>query len=163
MDAVQFVRSQHKKIRGLVQQAEASRLRAPEMHGQVIGQLLAEVTLTQELKIRHFYPALTTPRQSGDRVLALARALRTMSRNNVSFQPLFVELQEALEALISGEEAEVLARAERELGPESRAIGLSMEKAHDEQMDSPQYRDAKPEIVQDPIGGEQKRRRGKAA
>lgn len=178
VDCLQFIRDDHKRIHGLLQQLKAAGQRAPEMVPGVLRELRMEIEIHTTLFEELVNPLLSA---SGDfRFRGWAReavdsnreVVATLERVDERVRSAALGARDALEELedffgahaaleenrILAEMSRLLEEADRLLDSDLRSsIGSAMLSRRDELMRQPKYANARPEVVQDPRGGEQKR------
>jgi hypothetical protein len=168
VNATQFLRDDHRTIRGLFSQFEAVDARAPEMKDGVCREILMKLEIHQKVETELFYPAAmelldkegqALVQRSLDEHGALERLLgeiRGMERNDPRLNPSMAELIESVELHVEEEERDLFPLLDRMEGM-GGDLTERMESRMQELLSSPEYRDALPEKVQNPNGGEQKR------
>jgi hypothetical protein len=171
----QMLRDDHKRIRGLFRQFEAIGLRANEMERGVMDEIFMELEIHAAVEEEVFYAALISALQQGGSRMTLSPSaidlcfeehravqatidrLRKLTLGSERFNDLFEDLIESVEAHITEEEAEVLPEAESVLRTELPELATRIEELRAHLTQEPRYRDARPKVVQNPNGGEQKR------
>ncbi|HLE01113.1 MAG TPA: hemerythrin domain-containing protein [Bdellovibrionota bacterium] len=169
----QFLRDDHKKIRGLFRQIQVLEDRAHEMKPGLLRQLWMELEIHDRLDREILYPALMSVADEGvrGRIADLLDAHREMrdgiesvkeiSEDSEYMRQKMRELRTNVLVHFDDEEHDILGFAERNLHPaRSRELFQEMKQRKRELLDLPYYKDAGPEKVQNPRGGEQKRKAG---
>jgi hypothetical protein len=171
MNAVQLVLDDHRKIRGLFQQAETVDLRAKNMQLGIIQELLMELEICSLVEQELFYPPYLEIAQTNDRIIAnqilanfqivdnLISELRSVQFVDSRFEEKLRELNETVALLFEEEENMLLPRASHLLHEKLSSLASQMKQRRKELLSSPKYEDSLPEVVQNPNGGEQKRTR----
>lgn len=169
--ATQFLRDQHKILRGLFRQFEPIDHRAPEMKQGVVKEILMMIEVHFSLEEEFIYQPLMEAASDEDRVLAgeclrdhaairaLVKVMRKKSVQEEFFNTGFLNLLQTTDEHLVREDEELFSAAERTLGSLLDEMGPRMQERRDQLVSSPLYRDARPEIVQNPHGGEQMRKR----
>lgn len=175
MDAIKILRDDHKVIRGLFRQFEGVILRAPEMKRGVVLECLMQLEVHQAIEQGLFYPAFDSRAQQASDTLTRSLVgkfheahaaiqadiaqLRSMPVTAEGFDDEMRVLVANAEDHFSDEEDTMFRLAEDMLGEDLlRQLAESMEAQKHKLMSHPRYRDALPEVAQNPRGGEQKRR-----
>jgi len=163
--ATQFLRNSHKTIVGLLAQAKASVARAPGMEPGVIRELCMMIEIHSSLEKELLLPDLlgfeetkagsAAGREDLERLAPLVRGLRRSRARLDDVAELFTLHAET-------EERDLFLKAEAIAGLDLAHLGARMRARRTDLMSDPFYQDAAPPRVQDPNGGEQKRR-GSAA
>jgi iron-sulfur cluster repair protein YtfE (RIC family) len=168
---IQLLQDDHKRLKGLFRQFEATDLRAREMHPGVLRQLLMELEIHARVEEEIFYPAVSGLEDATLRTLvdslrmdhqgAAGPILRIRDHlDNVEFLQQFVPpLIEDMETHIDREERELFPILHEFLQAPSD-LAERMRRRREMLLRLPEYKDAQPEIVQDPNGGEQMRKVG---
>jgi hemerythrin-like domain-containing protein len=168
--ATQLLRNDHKVVRGLFRQAEASGARAQEMKGGVIGELLMMLEIHTRIEEEIFYPALRDQAETAILVensfndhreaKELIDRLRGQKPGDETYDNTLGELLASIELHVQTEESELFPLAERVLASQLEELGKKMHERKAELLELPEYSEFKPRIVQDPNGGEQMRKAG---
>ncbi|OFZ56713.1 MAG: hypothetical protein A2428_05680 [Bdellovibrionales bacterium RIFOXYC1_FULL_54_43] len=169
----QFLRDDHKVIRGLFRQIQVLEDRAHEMKPGLLRQLWMELEIHDRLDREILYPALMSVADEGvrGRIVDLLDAHREMrdgiesvkeiSPDSEYMQQKMRELRSNVLVHFDDEEHDILGFAERSLHPaKSRELFDEMKQRKQELLALPYYKDAGPERAQNPRGGEQKRKAG---
>lgn len=170
MPATQILRNNHKIMRGLMRQLETLPARAPEMKEGVIREFLMQWEMHSRLEQEIFYPALE---QSGDfQLLGLVRdsrdvhqsmsdlvtQFRRLAHQGESFEERLEDLIIVLQNQIEKEESGLFPLADRYLRSRNQEINEWLRLRREKIMASPRYKKARANLVQNPHGGEQKRK-----
>lgn len=172
MSAIQLFRDHHKTIRGLFRQLEAVDRRAHEMKAGVVRETFMELEIHFQLEEEYLYPVIESKADEEGRAtleecrgshLGLRNRIRAMRERNIDdeyfnlgLNTLIADIEQHLEQ----EETALFPLAKMTLGDEQLApMEEQIRKRHKDLMRQPRYRDALPEIVQNPNGGEQIRKR----
>lgn len=168
VNATQFLRNDHKIVKGLFTQAEAAGLRAPEMKEGVLRELYMMLEIHTRIEEELFYPSLRERPETAALVeqgfddhreaKELIGELKGIGAWDESHRNAFLELMATITTHVDTEESELFPLAERVLGASLEDLGARMQERKSQLMESPEYRDARPEVVQDPNGGEQIRK-----
>lgn len=173
MDAIKFLRDDHKIIKGLFRQFEAVDERAPEMKEGLVHEIFMEIEIHTQLENEFFYPELTARVDASDRGLVeqarsdhreISSTAAQLKEQNVfaeHFNDRFSELISLVEAHLGEEERTLFPLAERVLADVTEELCDLLMIKKEELMESPEYSDAIPEVVQNPHGGEQMRTRSR--
>jgi hemerythrin-like domain-containing protein len=166
--ATQLLRDDHKVAKGLMIQTETTETRAPEMRSGVIRELFMLLEIHTLLEEELFYPELEKYSETAalivlsfedhEQVKKLIQDLRNMDPVTSEFEDQLQELISSASFHIETEEQSLFPLAEKLLGPKLEELGSQMHTRKEELMNSPEYRDAQPSLVQDPNGGEQMRK-----
>lgn len=169
-NAVQILRDDHKRVRGLFRQFEAADMRAHEMESGVASQIFMELEIHFHVEQEVFYPAyrdvadvdgkLWTDQAWDEHqsMQAMIDELRKLDVDNESYRAKFRRLIDAAELHMGEEEDRIFPTAEVLLEKYLMGLGDKITALRNEYLNFPQYRSAHPEFVQDPHGGEQKRK-----
>jgi hemerythrin-like domain-containing protein len=175
--ATQILRDDHKRLTGLFRQLEAVDRRAHSMKRGVALEIFMEIEIHMAVQEQIFYPALLAALSSkGEPMKSQLNAamvdqcirdnhelkdaverLRQIPIDSMDFHAQFEELEQLLESHIDEEEQLLLPGAEELLGDELSPLGAQMQDMRDDLLRQPQYESARPEVVQNPNGGEQMR------
>lgn len=167
--ATQLLRDDHKVIKGLIIQSETTESRAPEMRRGVILELCMLLEIHIHLEEEIFYPQLENyPEMSAlvvvsmedhERMRQLIQGLQQMEMTTEKFEDQLQELIAFTYFHFETEEQSLFPMAEKLSSSTSlESIGNQMVTRKTDLMKSPEYKNAQPAIVQDPNGGEQKRK-----
>ena len=170
--ATHLLRDDHKKIKGLIRQLEAAPQRAREMTSGVLKELCMELEIHGVIEKELFYPALIDATDdisirfqieqglaAHDEISNLMTEFEGLQQDETRFKDKFQELTESVELHIKDEEEILLAQADTLLGGQLIELGNKMMERRSELIQLPQYQSAQPEVVQNPNGGEQMRKR----
>ncbi len=170
LNAAQLLRDDHKRIKGLFRQSDAIDVKAHDMKEGVIRQIFMELNIHSKLKEDIFYPLLEDSTDSNllGRVEEAKAVLQTMDNQitelqriaygDVRFSDKLRELIETAELHFEEEEKYLLSQAENHLALQEQETVEKMKALRKDLLSQPQFQDAQPEIVQNPSGGEQKRK-----
>ncbi|MCM2276981.1 MAG: hemerythrin domain-containing protein [Oligoflexia bacterium] len=172
LSATQVLRDNHKTIRGLFRQYEGVRRKTPEMRDGVVRELFMMLDVHFRLEEEFLYPLVAhTGSEPGTAltddcerehasIRALIQGLRRRGTRDEFFDTGFTNLVTTCEEHLAREEGELFLLAESELAEALSEDGLaeSMENRRKALIAAPEYRDARPEVVQNPHGGEQMRK-----
>lgn len=160
MNATQFLRDNHKVLRGLFRQLETAD-RHPEMKDGIVREITAQFEVHSTIEEELFYPALKAALPEGEQALIdEAVAAHHDAATLLQRLPEFVS---SVETHMSDEETRLFEMAEKVLGTQLETLGQKLVARHEQLLASPKYRDARPEVVQNPNGGEQSRKQDKVA
>ncbi|OFZ81785.1 MAG: hypothetical protein A3K03_06185 [Bdellovibrionales bacterium RIFOXYD1_FULL_44_7] len=172
VSATQVIRDAHKRLRGLFEQVEAIPDRAPEMKNGIYLEIMAELLIHIRTTSEYFYPAIkATSTQTGlgaisDGFLShrasmqLLQRLRKVKPGMPQYSEIFDDLIDEVTVHMEDEERGILRQAEELLSAEQLLkLGEQMQKRRTELLKSPELAAAHPQRVQNPHGGEQKRKR----
>lgn len=169
-NATQLLRDDHKRIRGLFRQFEAVDVRAHEMKSGVVREIFMELEIHSRLEQELFYPAFQSAAGELSTVLVgkaldehkvvqgIIDELRARGVDESGFDSRFAELIEEVQLHIDEEEKEMLRDAEMSMPGQLQELGARMSRRRSELLQQPEYRDARPGVVQNPNGGEQIRK-----
>ena len=172
MSAIQLFRNHHKTIRGLFRQLEAVDRRAHEMKNGVVQETFMELEIHFQLEEEYLYPVIRSKAdEDGRSTLEECRGAHLALRNriqalrergiadeyfNTGLATLIADAEEHLEQ----EELVLFPLAKMNLGDQALApLEEQIRRRHRELMRQPRYREALPEVMQNPNGGEQIRKR----
>lgn len=170
LSATDYIRDEHKKLIGLFRQFEAITRRAGEMRTGVINEIFLEMAVHNRLCNELFYPFLRARvnqtiaisiSQSAEAHLRANRIIQRVKKiggNHDLFNQLFGDFIDEVTIHIEDEEAVILPAAEKLNREELENLGEQMLLYRNEIYSAPQFADARSEIVQNPHGGEQKRK-----
>jgi hypothetical protein len=165
---LEILKSNIKKIRGLLTQSQSSIDRAPEMTEGVVKELRMLLEIQGRIEERLLSPVLQNlPDGPGTMAITLEnhnevmQGLETLRKRNVSSETFREALDEAA-AIASHHvailETQVLPLLETLPTSDLKSLDQKIVEFQHDQMESPRYADAQPRIVQNPEGGEQKRK-----
>ena len=168
ISATQLIRNDHKVIKGLAIQIQTSEVRAPEMRTAVILEFFMQLEVHIQFKEELFYPELENYPETAALVVVSIEdqnQMKQLIKNLRRIDPAAEEFDDTLQELISSvyfnietEEQSLLPMAEKLLGSKLEELGTRMLARKEELMKRPEYKDAQPDRVQNPNGGEQMRR-----
>ncbi len=166
--ATQLLRDDHKVIKGLIIQSETAESRAPEMRRGVILELCMLLEIHIQLEEEIFYPQLekyleasaliVVSMEEHERMRQLIQGLRQMEMTTEKFEDQLQELVAFAYFHFETEEQSLFPMSEKFLRDSLESLGNQMYTRKTELMKSPEYKYAQPAFVQDPHGGEQKRK-----
>jgi hypothetical protein len=163
----QHLRDEHKALRGLLAQAGTVDQRAKEMEAGVVLELLAQLEIHTLIEDEFFYPLFfgsrdAAIRSAGEGSAADLRVLRQEASwisKELPDAEAFSDLVDSVEAHLLSTETDLFPVAEARFDPRLlRELGEKAIERRRQLMSAPQFRDALPEKVQNPSGGEQKRK-----
>lgn len=171
ISATQSIRDSHKVIRGLFRQFEAVDRRAHEMKLGVVREIFMMLEIDLRVEEEILFPAITSAAgELGKGMIydcqsehhAIRRLIRNLERRDINeeyFNTGFANLISTAEELFKREEDDLFYLGDSVLDQETYG-GLSdqIERRRQELMNLPQFKQARPEVVQMPHGGEQKRK-----
>jgi iron-sulfur cluster repair protein YtfE (RIC family) len=179
--ATQILRDDHKRLKGLFRQLEAIDRRAHIMKNGVVQEIFMEIEIHSAVEEQIFYPALLAALQSqGEPMIhseamqlnaakvdqsirdhreidSLLQQLRKIPVDGSRFHEAFDELEQLLESHLEEEEQITFPAAEELLREDLSPLGAQIQDMRDDLLRQPQYQSARPEVVQNPNGGEQMR------
>lgn len=182
ISASDYLRAEHKKIRGLCRQFEGMSSRDNEMEEGVIREFFMEAETHLAVEEELLYPLLKESSDATARMLAeesvadhgsiarqiadlragFLRALASGGMITESYEEKIKDLIEEFDSHLMREETEVLPIAERLLGlvpgKQSEQLALRFKERKAELLAFGMYRPDQASVVQNPHGGEQKRR-----
>lgn len=168
--ATQLLRDQHKTLKGLFRQFEVVDRRAREMKAGVVREILMLLEVHFELEEQFIFPRLIEAADESGRELtaqartdhaevrALARVIEKRSVFDEYFNAGFLNLITTAEEHLGFEEERILALADEVLGSVLDELGPRLQERYEYLITKPQYGESVPWVVQNPHGGEQKRR-----
>lgn len=155
-NATQLIRDDIKRIKGLLVQTQATKVRAREMNDGVLRELCMLLEIESELEEKVLCPALEKHAEAFD-VLRKCEADREEVRSALSADE--DELVSAAILHLTTLESELLPLADALLSAqELDSLGGRMHEDRERLMRDPRFADARPEVVQNPNGGEQMRK-----
>jgi hypothetical protein len=146
MDAVELLKQDHQKVKGIFAEYRSARYRAYEKKRKLADQAILELQVHSTLEEESFYPA---DEQRGGKGLSefvsvgeeehhvaemLMDELKGVDVHNEQFDPKFHVLTTTVEHHIEEEKGEVLPGAAKALGPESDALGTRLEERRQQLM-----------------------------
>lgn len=165
MDATKFLRDNHKTLRGLFTQLEASGLRAPEMKQGVRKQLWREFDIHSRLEEELFYPALRAALDLREQGL-IDDSINIHREAGVAFHDpsdRFDEFRDLVLTHLDDEEKHLFPLAEQFIGEaELEDLGAKLRQRYEEFSQLRADDGSAPEQTQNPRGGEQKRKKSVA-
>lgn len=139
MNAIDLLKADHKKVKGLFREYEAAGDRAHQKKRSIAEQVFQELEVHTRLEEEIFYPAV---RQQGDKedkelvaesleehhvVDVLIEELKALDPENERYDAKFKVLTESVEHHIEEEEGEMLPDAKEQLGDSIEQLGARME------------------------------------
>lgn len=171
ISATQFLRDQHKILKGLFRQGEVVARRAHDMEEGVMRELFAMIEIHFRMEEELFYPVVIQAASDAGRaiaddclrehkdVLRLVHALQRRPVHDEFFATGLSNLISTAEEHLYREDNELFLLAETVLGDELYGeLTSSLQTMREDLLHSPEYRDALPGLVQNPNGGEQMRK-----
>jgi hemerythrin-like domain-containing protein len=183
--ATQILRDDHKRLTGLFRQIEAVDQRAHAMKSGVALEIFMEIEIHSAVEEQIFYPAILAALNvqsevNGGRqghkmkvelnaamvdqsisdhreIEGLIQRLRRLPIDSTDFRDGMEELEQLITSHIEEEEQLTFPAAEELLKEELSPLGAQIQDMRDDLLRQPQYADSRPEIVQNPNGGEQMR------
>jgi hemerythrin-like domain-containing protein len=175
--ATQILRDDHKRLTGLFRQLEAVDRRAHVMKNGVAQEIFMEIEIHSAVEVQIFYPALLAALNSQGEPLkshlnaamvdqsisdhreieTLIQRLKRVPIDSHDFREQFDELEQVMHSHIEEEEQITLPAAEELLKEELSPLGAQIQDMRDDLLRQPQYQSSRPEVVQNPNGGEQMR------
>ncbi len=137
--AVEILKQDHASVKGLFARFMETGERAFKSRQRLADELFAELELHTTLEEEIFYPAYKeAAREQGEEIVAesleehhvvdlLISELKALSPEDETFEPKMKVLCENVQHHIEEEEAEMLAKARRLLGPELESLGRKMQ------------------------------------
>lgn len=175
-NTLRFLMDDHKRIKGLFRQIEAVDSRAHIMKAGVCREIFMELEIHTEIEESFFYPTLQDTLVSTtlkamvnecqfdhNSVKTMIDELRAMDVYSENFDDRMDDLILEVEQHIDKEESELFSTAQDFAFDAIEQLCDRMKETRETLLKSPQYKDAQPNLVQDPSGGEQKRRTSQAA
>lgn len=175
--ATQILRDDHKRLTGLFRQLEAIDRRTHDMKYGVVQEIFMEIEIHSAVEEQIFYPALISAISThGEPLKARLNAsmvdqsisdhreiemiiqkMRNSPLDGMGFHDQIDELEQLLFSHIEEEEQVTFPAAEELLKEELSPLGAQIQDMRDDLLRQPQYKSSRPEIVQNPNGGEQMR------
>lgn len=168
---IQALRNSQRTIRGLFRQVEVVDRRAQEMKKGVVGEVFMMLEVHLDLEEEFIYPALKSSKKEEDREIAcqglqqndeirlLIRALRKRDPQEEHFYTGLTNLITTAEEHLTAETEKIFPAAEKVLGSLFEEMVPRIEERRQELISSPRYEGVRPDQVQYPYGGEQKRKK----
>jgi iron-sulfur cluster repair protein YtfE (RIC family) len=173
--SIQFLKDDHKRLRGLFRQIETVDERAHVMKNGVFRQIVMEIEIHSEIEEGIFYPALLNSFQDDsakalvsecmsdhDRVKDSLDELKSLDVYHETFNERMNDLIAEIEQHIDKEETELFVQAQQQVFSVLEQITDRMKEERQRLLQLSEYQDSHAELVQNPSGGEQKRK-GRAA
>jgi hemerythrin-like domain-containing protein len=148
MDAIEMLKADHEKVKGLFRQYEAAGDRAYQKKRSVAEEVFTEITVHSTLEEELFYPAVKaeTDKQGQELVAEsveehhvvamLIEELKALDPKDERYDAKFTVLMENIEHHIEEEEDELFPEAEDVLGDEIEELGAQMKERKDQLMAS---------------------------
>jgi hemerythrin-like domain-containing protein len=175
--ATQILRDDHKRLTGLFRQLEAVDRRAHVMKNGVALEIFMEIEIHSAVEEQIFYPALLAALSAQGEPLKvelnaamvdqslsdhreienLIQRLRRLPIDSSDFHDGIEELEQLVFSHVDEEEQTTFPAAEDLLNEELSPLGAQIQDLRDDLLRQPQYANSRPEIVQNPNGGEQMR------
>ena len=143
MDAIQMLKDDHVKVKGLFKQFEKAEGREQK---QIAEQVFQELEVHSKIEEEIFYPAVKRKAdEAGKELVAeaveehhvvdvLIKELKAMSSINEQYKAKFTVLQENVEHHVEEEEGEMFPDAKKLLGEDIEKLGDRMDKRKQELM-----------------------------
>lgn len=168
---INFLIDDHKRIKGLFRQFEASASRAPEIRLGVCQEIFMELEIHSYLEEKFVYPTIqnafkndidksliSDAIQDHQHLRFWVKELRSTPIEDEKFNSKMSEVIEEIELHIRKEESDLFPRVKSEIEDQVLdSLIVQLKKTRSELLSSPHYQNSRPEKVQDPNGGEQKR------
>jgi iron-sulfur cluster repair protein YtfE (RIC family) len=173
---IHLLKDDHKKLLGLFRQYQALDQRANPMQAGVADEIFMELEIHSRVEEELFYPAAR--QAQGAEIEGLVEGsldahhqiresiaeLRKLSQQGSDYRRQVLELIEQALPHLQEEESVLFRLVEAHFDqPAHASLGQQMKHRRDELLKAPEYRSSQAEQVQNPSGGEQKRRTGSAA
>jgi hemerythrin-like domain-containing protein len=175
--ATQILRDDHKRLTGLFRQLEAVDRRAHVMKNGVALEIFMEIEIHSAVEEQIFYPAILAALNSQGEppkvelnaamvdqnisdhreIEGVIQRLRRVPVDSTDFRDGMEELEQLISSHIEEEEQLTFPAAEELLKEELSPLGAQIQDMRDDLLRQPQYASARPEVVQNPNGGEQMR------
>jgi hemerythrin-like domain-containing protein len=148
MDAIEMLKADHEKVKGLFRQYEAAGDRAYQKKQSIAEEVFTEITVHSTLEEELFYPAVKaeTDKQGQELVAEsveehhvvamLIEELKALDPKDERYDAKFTVLMENIEHHIEEEEDELFPEAEDVLGDEIEELGAQMKERKDQLMAS---------------------------
>jgi hemerythrin-like domain-containing protein len=148
MDAIEMLKADHEKVKGLFRQYEAAGDRAYQKKQSIAEEVFTEITVHSTLEEELFYPAVKaeTDKQGQELVAEsveehhvvamLIEELKALDPKDERYDAKFTVLMENIEHHIEEEEDELFPEAEDVLGDEIEDLGAQMKERKDQLMAS---------------------------
>lgn len=161
MEASQFLKDEHKRIIGLLRQVRAATQRAPDMFLGINKEIVMELEIYFKIINEFVYSSIS--QQLSEKFLEINQSiLNTLQKvknlekkDSKAVIPYLSELTSQVQECFSEEEHEIFPLLKGLSGELLRERQLSL-------LNLPEYADARPEVVQNPGGGEQMRKKSAA-
>lgn len=163
MNAITLLKDDHKRVIGLFRQFEAVILRSPEMRDGVVRQALMELQVHSKLEEEIFYAECKKNLdESGVALIEdCYQAHAELDSRIEKFGGSDNEIREiisAVETHVSEEETSLFPMLEERIPEQLDRIGALLATRKKELIASPEFEDSRPEVTQNPNGGEQSRK-----
>ncbi len=170
LSAIQILRGNQKRIRGLFTQLGAVDLRAHEMVSGVRDELCTEIAIYAQLEEEILYPEvednlspegqalIDRGREELEELRHRSIQLKELSPGDQVFMERLMELQEVWESHIDEEQSTLLNEAEQVLGSKLQELGERMTSRREQLLEGTRFRPSSGDSVQNPHGGEQMRK-----
>lgn len=138
MDAVQLLKSDHEKVKGLFKEFMETGERAIKTRQRLAEQIFLELEVHSELEEEIFYPAYKkAAAEQGEEIVAesleehhvvdlIIGELKALTPEDETFEPKMKVLCENVQHHIEEEESEMLSKAKRFLGGQLEPLGEEM-------------------------------------
>lgn len=138
MDAIEMLKDDHKKVKGLFREFESAGDKAYQKKGQIVTKVIEELEVHSKLEEEIFYPAVAakTDKEGQDLVKegieehhvvdVLIGELKGMQPQDEQYDAKFTVLIENVEHHIEEEEGEMLPDAKKRLGDQVKTLGDQM-------------------------------------
>ncbi len=144
MDAFELLKSDHKKVTGILEKIDATTERALKTREELFTQLKSELDVHAEIEETIFYPVLKEAEESRDITLEafeehrlvkqLLSELDTEAKDDETWTAKFTVLKENIEHHVEEEEGELFKKARKVLSQEEiEELGARMEEAKSKQ------------------------------
>lgn len=161
----QLLKDDHKRILGLLTQIVAARHRATEMRSGIAREIAMELEILGQLETELIFPELSEEpavdgiRRAQRELLRWSKALAQMDPQHEKFNALILEVVSQAKIYLELEERDLFPILNHFLDGRDESFVHSISARREELLDDPKYAFSRPETVQDPNGGEQKRKR----
>ena len=168
----QLIRDEHKQIKGLFRQILVLNQRAHEMKSGLVNELFLELGIHRLLMDEILEPAvmdffdiegrgrLQQASEQHHEIREIISELRGMNVDSEDYERKMADLRKSAEFHFEQEEREVLPLFEKVLGDSADEILRKMRNRREQILSAPKFESALPKHVQNPNGGEQKRKAG---
>lgn len=172
---LQFLKDDHKRIRGLFRQLETAGTRAPEMKTGVYHQVVMELEIHLQLEETYLYEfsknliedemgkgLLFECEGEHRQIRSRLAPLKSVSPTGPSFDKQIFDLIVDIETHFSKEENELYPLIQKTIGDFISPLSTQMHEARERLLQLDQYKQSRSETVQNPHGGEQIRKKRSA-